>query len=140
MTLPEPPAMQWSLGQAFTASDQGTDSVLSRTFQLTDGIEHKSVEFDYCGVGCVRTMRDLGIKTIMVNYNPETVSTDYDECDRLYFDELTFEVGVIAWISLIYSISDRNGHLRARAAAWSRACYGRPNTKQPCHTLVPGKC
>ena len=39
-------------------------------------------------------MRDLGIKTIMVNYNPETVSTDYDECDRLYFDELTFEVGI----------------------------------------------
>ena len=113
MTLPEPPAMQWSLGQAFTALDQGMDSVLSRTFHLTDGIEHNSVEFDYCGVGCVRTMRDLGIKTIMVNYNPETVSTDYDECDRLYFDELTFEVGVMAWISLIYSISDRNGHLRA---------------------------
>lgn len=50
-----------------------------------------SVEFDYCAVGCVRQLRQLGHRTIMVNYNPETVSTDYDECDRLYFDELTFE-------------------------------------------------
>jgi len=50
-----------------------------------------SVEFDYCAVGCVRELRKLGHKTIMINYNPETVSTDYDECDRLYFDELTFE-------------------------------------------------
>ena len=53
-----------------------------------------SVEFDYCAVGCVRELRRLGHKTIMVNYNPETVSTDYDECDRLYFEELTFEVGI----------------------------------------------
>jgi carbamoyl-phosphate synthase large subunit len=50
-----------------------------------------SVEFDYCAVGTVRELRRLGYKTIMINYNPETVSTDYDECDRLYFDELTFE-------------------------------------------------
>ncbi len=50
-----------------------------------------SVEFDWCCVNAVRTLRDLGYKTIMVNHNPETVSTDYDECDRLYFDELSFE-------------------------------------------------
>jgi hypothetical protein len=55
-----------------------------------------SVEFDYCAVGCVRKLRQLGHRTIMVNYNPETVSTDYDECDRLYFDELTFEVSARA--------------------------------------------
>lgn len=54
-----------------------------------------SVEFDYCAVGCVRELRRLGTKTIMVNYNPETVSTDYDECDRLYFEQLTFEVSVL---------------------------------------------
>ena len=42
----------------------------------------------------MRELRRLGHKTIMVNYNPETVSTDYDECDRLYFEELTFEVGI----------------------------------------------
>lgn len=50
-----------------------------------------SVEFDWCGVSCTRTLRKLSYKTIMVNYNPETVSTDYDECDRLYFEELSFE-------------------------------------------------
>ncbi len=50
-----------------------------------------SVEFDWCCVNCVRTLRQLGYKTIMVNHNPETVSTDYDECDKLYFDELSFE-------------------------------------------------
>ncbi|NXS14768.1 PYR1 protein, partial [Neodrepanis coruscans] len=51
-----------------------------------------SVEFDWCAVGCIQELRKLGFKTIMVNYNPETVSTDYDMCDRLYFDEISFEV------------------------------------------------
>ncbi|MCR5828393.1 MAG: carbamoyl-phosphate synthase (glutamine-hydrolyzing) large subunit [Bacteroidales bacterium] len=50
-----------------------------------------SVEFDWCSVNAVQTARSLGYKSIMINYNPETVSTDYDMCDRLYFDELTFE-------------------------------------------------
>ena len=50
-----------------------------------------SVEFDWCCVNAVMTLRRLGYDTIMINYNPETVSTDYDECDRLYFDELSFE-------------------------------------------------
>ena len=51
-----------------------------------------SVEFDWCAVGCLRELRNLGRKTVMINYNPETVSTDYDMCDRLYFEEITFEV------------------------------------------------
>jgi len=50
-----------------------------------------SVEFDWCAVNCVRELREQGYKTVMINYNPETVSTDYDEVDRLYFDEITFE-------------------------------------------------
>ncbi len=50
-----------------------------------------SVEFDWCCVNAVMTLRKLGYETILINYNPETVSTDYDECDRLYFDELSFE-------------------------------------------------
>jgi carbamoyl-phosphate synthase large subunit len=50
-----------------------------------------SVEFDWCCVNSVKTLKDLKYNTIMVNYNPETVSTDYDICDKLYFDELTFE-------------------------------------------------
>ena len=50
-----------------------------------------SVEFDWCSVSAIRTLRSLGRKTVVVNYNPETVSTDYDECDRLYFEELSKE-------------------------------------------------
>lgn len=50
-----------------------------------------SVEFDWCSVNAVQTARDLGYQSVMINYNPETVSTDYDMCDRLYFDELSFE-------------------------------------------------
>jgi len=50
-----------------------------------------SVEFDFCCVSCVKTLKKLGKETIMINFNPETVSTDYDECDKLYFDELSFE-------------------------------------------------
>ena len=50
-----------------------------------------SVEFDWCGVQALNTIRNQGYRSIMINYNPETVSTDYDMCDRLYFDELTFE-------------------------------------------------
>lgn len=50
-----------------------------------------SVEFDWCGVQALQTIRNEGYRSVMINYNPETVSTDYDMCDRLYFDELTFE-------------------------------------------------
>ena len=50
-----------------------------------------SVEFDWCGVQALNTVRKEGYRSVMINYNPETVSTDYDMCDRLYFDELTFE-------------------------------------------------
>ena len=50
-----------------------------------------SVEFDWCGVQALETIRKEGWRSVMINYNPETVSTDYDMCDRLYFDELTFE-------------------------------------------------
>jgi carbamoyl-phosphate synthase large subunit len=50
-----------------------------------------SVEFDWCSVSAIRTLRQLGKKSVMINYNPETVSTDFDECDRLYFEELSLE-------------------------------------------------
>ena len=50
-----------------------------------------SVEFDWCSVNALKTVRNEGYRSVMINYNPETVSTDYDMCDRLYFDELTFE-------------------------------------------------
>ncbi|MBN1132462.1 MAG: carbamoyl-phosphate synthase (glutamine-hydrolyzing) large subunit [Bacteroidales bacterium] len=50
-----------------------------------------SVEFDWCGVNALKTINEAGYRSVMINYNPETVSTDYDVCDRLYFDELSFE-------------------------------------------------
>ncbi|XP_073981816.1 carbamoyl-phosphate synthetase 2, aspartate transcarbamylase, and dihydroorotase rudimentary [Rhodnius prolixus] len=63
-----------------------------------------SVEFDWCAVGCLRELKKLGKKTIMVNYNPETVSTDYDMCDRLYFEEISFEV-----VMDIYNVENPEG-------------------------------
>jgi carbamoylphosphate synthase large subunit len=58
-----------------------------------------SVEFDACAVRCVQTLDKLGYKTIMINCNPETVSTDYDICNRLYFEEISLEV-----VSTIYEL------------------------------------
>ncbi|XP_067677512.1 multifunctional protein CAD-like [Haliotis asinina] len=63
-----------------------------------------SVEFDWCAVNCIRELRTMGYKTIMVNYNPETVSTDYDMCDRLYFDEISFET-----VMDIYNLENPEG-------------------------------
>ncbi|KAL1498243.1 hypothetical protein ABEB36_009074 [Hypothenemus hampei] len=63
-----------------------------------------SVEFDWCAVGCLRELKRLEKKTIIVNYNPETVSTDYDMCDRLYFEEISFEV-----VMDIYNIEQPEG-------------------------------
>lgn len=63
-----------------------------------------SVEFDWCAVGCLRELRHLNKKTIMINYNPETVSTDYDMSDRLYFEEISFEV-----VMDIYNIENPTG-------------------------------
>ncbi|GJJ14186.1 hypothetical protein Clacol_008448 [Clathrus columnatus] len=63
-----------------------------------------SVEFDWCAVRAIRTLRDHGLKTIMVNYNPETVSTDYDEADRLYFENISLET-----ILDIYDIEQAKG-------------------------------
>jgi carbamoyl-phosphate synthase large subunit len=73
----------------FRPAFEHTDSVIV----LGSGVYRigSSVEFDWCCVNAVMTLRKLGYPTVLINYNPETVSTDYDECDRLYFDELSFE-------------------------------------------------
>lgn len=63
-----------------------------------------SVEFDWCAVSGIRTLRSQGYSSVMINYNPETVSTDYDECDRLYFEELSFER-----VLDIYSLEQASG-------------------------------
>ncbi|KAI8318602.1 carbamoyl-phosphate synthase [Martensiomyces pterosporus] len=80
----------------YTTYNASTDDVKfdeRGTMVLGSGVYRigSSVEFDWCGVSAIRALRQLGHKTIMVNYNPETVSTDFDECDRLYFDELSYE-------------------------------------------------
>ncbi|KAH8548050.1 large subunit of carbamoyl-phosphate synthase [Umbelopsis sp. PMI_123] len=67
-------------------NDNGTIVLGSGVYRIGS-----SVEFDWCGVSCIRALREIGEKTVMINYNPETVSTDFDECDRLYFEELSFE-------------------------------------------------
>ncbi|KAJ2008169.1 carbamoyl-phosphate synthase (glutamine-hydrolyzing) cpa2 [Coemansia thaxteri] len=69
-----------------TFGDRGTMVLGSGVYRIGS-----SVEFDWCGVSAIRALRALGHRTVMVNYNPETVSTDFDECDRLYFDELSYE-------------------------------------------------
>ncbi|KAJ2783516.1 carbamoyl-phosphate synthase (glutamine-hydrolyzing) cpa2 [Coemansia javaensis] len=80
----------------YTTYNAATDDVAfdeHGTMVLGSGVYRigSSVEFDWCGVSAIRALRALGHKTVMVNYNPETVSTDFDECDRLYFDELSYE-------------------------------------------------
>lgn len=73
----------------FNDVPQGSGSIIvlgSGTYRIGS-----SVEFDYCAVTAARTLRKEGEVTVMINYNPETVSTDYDESDRLYFEELSLE-------------------------------------------------
>lgn len=69
-----------------TFEDQGVMVLGSGVYRIGS-----SVEFDWCAVRAIRTLRERGFKTIMVNYNPETVSTDYDEADRLYFETISLE-------------------------------------------------
>jgi len=80
----------------YTTYNAQTDDVKFNehgTMVLGSGVYRigSSVEFDWCGVSCIRGLRAMNRKTIMLNYNPETVSTDFDECDRLYFEELSLE-------------------------------------------------
>lgn len=68
------------------SSDGGVAVIGSGAYRIGS-----SIEFDWCGVSAIRSLRKMGYKATMINYNPETVSTDYDECDRLYFEELNRE-------------------------------------------------
>jgi hypothetical protein len=79
-----------------------------------------SVEFDYGAVECIRELRRMGKKTIMVNYNPETVSTDYDESDKLYFEELSLvrlPAPLIITILLPHAHGFLSSHLSSRSAS-----------------------
>jgi carbamoyl-phosphate synthase large subunit len=89
----EYPAHTNYLYTTYNASEHDVEFNEHGTMVLGSGVYRigSSVEFDWCAVTCARSLRDMGKRTIMVNYNPETVSTDYDEADRMYFEELGFE-------------------------------------------------
>jgi carbamoyl-phosphate synthase large subunit len=89
----EYPAHTNYLYTTYNASEHDVDFDEHGTMVLGSGVYRigSSVEFDWCAVTCARSLRDQGVRTIMVNYNPETVSTDFDEADRLYFEELGWE-------------------------------------------------
>ncbi|XP_059222628.1 CAD protein [Stomoxys calcitrans] len=88
------PAATNYLYLTYNASENDIEFPGGYTIVVGSGVYRigSSVEFDWCAVGCLRELRNLGKATIMINYNPETVSTDYDMCDRLYFEEISFEV------------------------------------------------
>lgn len=89
----EYPAHTNYLYTTYNASEHDVDFDEHGTMVLGSGVYRigSSVEFDWCAVTCARKLREMGKRTIMINYNPETVSTDFDEADRLYFEELGFE-------------------------------------------------
>ena len=87
--LPTPPAPSPTSAE----NDEAITGSKPRVLVLGSGVYRigSSVEFDWCCVNAVRACRELGYETILINHNPETVSTDYDSVDRLYFEPLTFE-------------------------------------------------
>ncbi|KAG5220432.1 carbamoyl-phosphate synthase (glutamine-hydrolyzing) cpa [Salix suchowensis] len=89
----EYPAHTNYLYTTYNASEHDVTFDEHGTMVLGSGVYRigSSVEFDWCAVTCARKLRDMGKRTIMINYNPETVSTDFDEADRLYFEELGYE-------------------------------------------------
>ena len=89
----EYPAHTNYLYTTYNASEHDVTFDEHGTMVLGSGVYRigSSVEFDWCAVTCARKLREMGNRTIMINYNPETVSTDFDEADRLYFEELGFE-------------------------------------------------
>lgn len=89
----EYPANTNYLYTTYNASEHDVEFDEHGTMVLGSGVYRigSSVEFDWCAVTCARKLRDMGRRTVMINYNPETVSTDFDEADRLYFEELGWE-------------------------------------------------
>ena len=89
----EYPAHTNYLYTTYNATEHDVEFDEHGTMVLGSGVYRigSSVEFDWCAVTCARKLRELGKRTVMVNYNPETVSTDFDEADRLYFEELGWE-------------------------------------------------
>lgn len=100
------PAFTNYLYTTYNASENDVDFTDNGVMVLGSGVYRigSSVEFDWCAVRAIRTLRENGMKTVMINYNPETVSTDYDEADRLYFENISLET-----VLDIYDIEQSSG-------------------------------
>ena len=111
----EYPAHTNYLYTTYNASEHDVEFDEHGTMVLGSGVYRigSSVEFDWCAVTCARKLRDMGKRTIMINYNPETVSTDFDEADRLYFEELGFER-----VMDIYELEQSQGVIVSVGGAW----------------------
>jgi carbamoyl-phosphate synthase large subunit len=111
----EYPAHTNYLYTTYNASEHDVEFDEHGTMVLGSGVYRigSSVEFDWCAVTCARKLRDMGKRTIMINYNPETVSTDFDEADRLYFEELGFER-----VMDIYELEQAQGVIVSVGGEW----------------------
>jgi carbamoyl-phosphate synthase large subunit len=127
----EYPAHTNYLYTTYNASEHDVEFEEHGTMVLGSGVYRigSSVEFDWCAVTCARKLRDMGKRTIMINYNPETVSTDFDEADRLYFEELGFERVMDIYElehsqGVIVSVGGRSCHFRTYRRLIIPICIG----------------
>lgn len=111
----EYPAHTNYLYTTYNASEHDVTFDEHGTMVLGSGVYRigSSVEFDWCAVTCARKLREMGKRTIMINYNPETVSTDFDEADRLYFEELGYER-----VMDIYELEQSQGVIVSVGGEW----------------------
>jgi hypothetical protein len=121
----EYPAHTNYLYTTYNASEHDVAFDEHGTMVLGSGVYRigSSVEFDWCAVTCARELRKAGKRTVMVNYNPETVSTDYDEADRMYFEELGFER-----VMDIYELENAHGVVVSVGGACRRGHRSRRDT------------
>ena len=154
----EYPAHTNYLYTTYNASEHDVDFNEHGTMVLGSGVYRigSSVEFDWCAVTCARKLREMGKRTIMINYNPETVSTDFDEADRLYFEELGYErvmdiyeleeargvivsVGGTSSLSLVWHLVEWHGlfprstsaeHCSSSQGNWSQRLGNRPRANR----------
>jgi carbamoyl-phosphate synthase large subunit len=117
------PAHTNYLYTTYNASEHDLEFNENGTMVLGSGVYRigSSVEFDWCAVTCARAVREMGKKTIMINYNPETVSTDFDEADRLYFEELGYER-----VMDIYELENAEGVIVSVGGALPFSDFARP--------------
>ncbi len=124
------PAYTNYLYTTYNASEHDVEFDEHGTMVLGSGVYRigSSVEFDWCAVTCARSLRDQGVRTIMINYNPETVSTDFDEADRLYFEELGWER-----VMDIFELESAQGvvvSVGGKASCFSKRCVADNGTGQ----------